>query len=91
MAEFTMPALGADMDEGTLQEWLVHAGDPVHKGDTVAVVETAKSTIEVECFETGKVGQLLVSPGTTVPVGTSRTWGPATPSGTRWEWTRSTS
>ncbi|MFE3651345.1 2-oxo acid dehydrogenase subunit E2 [Streptomyces sp. NPDC059152] len=70
MAEFTMPALGADMDEGTLQEWLVHAGDPVHKGDMVAVVETAKSTIEVECFETGKVGQLLVSPGTTVPVGT---------------------
>ncbi|MFE6691809.1 dihydrolipoamide acetyltransferase family protein [Streptomyces sp. NPDC057743] len=70
MADFTMPSLGADMDEGVLQEWLVHAGDLVHKGDPVAVVETAKSTIEVECFETGRVGQLLVSPGTTVPVGT---------------------
>lgn len=66
-----MPSLGADMDEGTLQEWLVQPGDQVHRGDPVAVVETAKSTIEVECFETGTVGQLLVEPGTTVPVGTA--------------------
>ncbi|MGW1159766.1 2-oxo acid dehydrogenase subunit E2 [Streptomyces sp. NPDC002513] len=70
MAEFTMPSLGADMDEGTLQEWLVQPGDPVHKGDPVAVVETAKSLIEVECFETGTMEELLVEPGTTVPVGT---------------------
>ncbi|MEU2158292.1 2-oxo acid dehydrogenase subunit E2 [Streptomyces sp. NPDC019396] len=69
MAEFTMPSLGADMDEGTLQEWLVQPGDQVRKGDPVAVVETAKSTIEVECFETGTMGKLLVEPGTTVPVG----------------------
>ncbi|MFI1731156.1 2-oxo acid dehydrogenase subunit E2 [Streptomyces acidicola] len=70
MAEFTMPSLGADMDEGTLLEWLVGPGDLVHKGDPVAVVETAKSTIEVECFETGTMANLLVEPGTTVPVGT---------------------
>ncbi|GHE49511.1 2-oxo acid dehydrogenase subunit E2 [Streptomyces capitiformicae] len=70
MAEFTMPSLGADMDEGTLLEWLVSPGDLVHKGDPVAVVETAKSTIEVECFETGTMTELLVEPGTTVPVGT---------------------
>ncbi|MGW7363501.1 dihydrolipoamide acetyltransferase family protein [Streptomyces sp. NPDC054841] len=70
MGEFTMPSLGADMDEGTLQEWLVQPGDPVRKGDPVAVVETAKSTIEVECFETGTMRKLLVEPGTTVPVGT---------------------
>ncbi|MGW3938785.1 dihydrolipoamide acetyltransferase family protein [Streptomyces phaeochromogenes] len=71
MAEFTMPSLGADMDEGTLQEWLVRPGDQVRKGDPVAVVETAKSTIEVECFATGTIGELLVEPGTTVPVGTA--------------------
>ncbi|MEU2429369.1 2-oxo acid dehydrogenase subunit E2 [Streptomyces sp. NPDC007861] len=71
MAEFTMPSLGADMDEGTLQEWLVQPGDPVRKGDPVAVVETAKSTIEVECFESGTMGRLLVEPGTAVPVGTA--------------------
>ncbi|MEV0173546.1 2-oxo acid dehydrogenase subunit E2 [Streptomyces sp. NPDC050803] len=69
MAEFTMPSLGADMDEGLLVEWLVHSGDKVSKGDVVAVVETDKAAIEVECFESGTVGKLLVEPGTRVPVG----------------------
>ncbi|WP_323137123.1 biotin/lipoyl-containing protein [Streptomyces sp. NBC_01764] len=58
------------MDEGVLQEWLVGPGDRVRKGDVVAVVETDKAAIEVECFESGTVGQLLVPPGTRVPVGT---------------------
>ncbi|WMX48430.1 2-oxo acid dehydrogenase subunit E2 [Streptomyces roseicoloratus] len=70
MAEFTMPSLGADMDEGTLSQWLVHPGDRVTRGDVVAVVETAKSAIEVECFDSGTVNELLVDEGTTVPVGT---------------------
>ncbi|MGW3141199.1 2-oxo acid dehydrogenase subunit E2 [Streptomyces sp. NPDC001139] len=70
MAEFTMPSLGADMDEGLLVEWLVSPGDPVTKGDVVAVVETDKAAIEVECFESGTVGSLLVEPGARVPVGT---------------------
>ncbi|MCX5126931.1 dihydrolipoamide acetyltransferase family protein [Streptomyces sp. NBC_00347] len=70
MAEFTMPSLGADMEEGTLVEWLVGPGDTVTKGDVVAVVETAKSTIEVECFDSGTISALLVEPGATVPVGT---------------------
>lgn len=69
MADFTMPSLGADMDEGTLQEWLVKPGDTVHKGDVVAVVDTSKANIEVESFVEGVVQQLLVEPGTTVPVG----------------------
>ncbi|KOT51370.1 MULTISPECIES: 2-oxo acid dehydrogenase subunit E2 [Streptomyces] len=70
MGDFTMPSLGADMEAGTLQEWLVAPGDTVNKGDPVAVVETAKSTIEVECFESGTVERLIVEPGTNVPVGT---------------------
>lgn len=65
-----MPALGADMTEGTLVEWLVGPGDRVRKGDIVAVVDTTKSAIEVECFESGTVDRLLVETGTTVPVGT---------------------
>lgn len=70
MADFTMPSLGADMDEGILQEWLVGPGDRVSRGDVVAVVETDKAAIEVECFESGTVGRLLVEAGTRVPVGT---------------------
>lgn len=71
MAAFTMPSLGADMEEGTLLEWLVHPGDTVHKGDIVAVVDTAKAAIEVETFIGGVVSELLVEPGTVVPVGAS--------------------
>ncbi|GAA0448614.1 2-oxo acid dehydrogenase subunit E2 [Streptomyces olivaceiscleroticus] len=69
MGEFRMPALGADMEQGTLTEWLVHPGDHVSKGDPVAVIETAKSDIEVECFEDGVVSALLAEPGTVLPVG----------------------
>ncbi|HQR26510.1 MAG TPA: E3 binding domain-containing protein, partial [Nocardioides sp.] len=69
MTDFTMPSLGADMDEGTLLEWLVSPGQSVHKGDIVAIVDTAKAAVEVEVFTDGVVEQLLVPVGTTVPVG----------------------
>ena len=32
-----MPSLGADMEAGTLVEWLVKPGDHVDRGDIVAV------------------------------------------------------
>ncbi|CAN3127445.1 Dihydrolipoamide acetyltransferase component of pyruvate dehydrogenase complex [Mycobacterium sp. smrl_JER01] len=65
-----MPALGADMDEGTLNEWLVKPGDSVTRGQVVAVVETTKAAVEVECWQDGTVGELLVPVGQTVSVGT---------------------
>jgi len=68
--KFTMPSLGADMDAGTLVEWLVHEGDTVHRGDPMAVVDTDKSAIEVESFDEGVVESFLVEPGTRVAVGT---------------------
>ena len=70
MPEFRMPSLGADMDAGTLLEWLVKPGDPVHRGDVIAVVDTDKAAIEVECFDDGVIEQLIVEPGQKVPVGT---------------------
>jgi pyruvate dehydrogenase E2 component (dihydrolipoamide acetyltransferase) len=65
-----MPSLGADMESGTLVEWLKKTGDPIRRGDVVAVVETQKGAIEVEIFVNGVMGAQLVSLGTTVPVGT---------------------
>jgi len=70
MGDFLMPSLGADMDSGTVLEWRVRPGDTVHRGDIVAVVDTDKSTIDVEVFEDGVITELLVEPGTEVPVGT---------------------
>ncbi|MCX2932808.1 dihydrolipoamide acetyltransferase family protein [Mycobacterium sp. CVI_P3] len=70
MIEFTMPALGADMDEGTLDEWLVKPGDTISRGQIVAVVETTKAAVEIECWHDGVVAELLVPVGQTVAVGT---------------------
>ena len=70
MGEFTMPSLGADMEAGTVVKWLVKPGDEVHRGDIVAVVETEKSTVDVEIFESGVIDTLVVGEGERVPVGT---------------------
>ena len=70
MIEFRMPSLGADMEAGTLTEWLVKPGDHVKRGDIVAVVETQKGAIEIEIFEPGLIEQFLVDVGAKVPVGT---------------------
>jgi pyruvate dehydrogenase E2 component (dihydrolipoamide acetyltransferase) len=70
MGLFRMPSLGADMEAGTLAEWLVKPGDKVKRGQVVAVVETQKGAIEVECFEEGTVEELLLAPGAKVPVET---------------------
>lgn len=65
-----MPSLGADMVAGTLVEWRVQPGDEVERGDIVAVVDTEKSAIEVEVYQSGVVDELLVDEGAHVPVGT---------------------
>ena len=70
MSEFVMPSLGADMEAGTLVEWLKKPGDAVRRGDVVAVVDTQKGAIEIEIFETGVLDRILVQPGEQVPVGT---------------------
>lgn len=70
MREFDLPSLGADMDKGTLIEWRVQPGDSVKRGQVVALVDTTKAAIEVECWEEGTVDELLVQPDTEMPVGT---------------------
>ena len=69
-ALYRMPSLGSDMEAGTLIEWVKQPGERLAKGDVIAVVETQKGAIEVEVFQDGVMGRLLVEPGQTVPVGT---------------------
>ena len=64
-----MPALGADMTEGTMLEWHVAPGDAVHRGDIVATIDTSKSEMDIEVFEDGVVEELYAQPGAVVPVG----------------------
>jgi len=70
MAEFVMPALGADMSIGTLLKWLKQPGETVARGDIIAVVHTDKADVEVEVFTGGVLERVLVDPGAEVPVGT---------------------
>ena len=70
MVDFRMPSLGADMEAGTLVEWLVKPGDWVKRGDIVAVVETQKGAIEIETFQPGQIEKILVDLNSKVPVGT---------------------
>ena len=70
MSEFKMPSLGADMEAGTLVEWMKQPGDPVERGEVIAAVETQKGAIEIEVFETGILEKILVDVGQQVPVGT---------------------
>ncbi len=68
--EYTLPSLGADMDEGRVIEWRVAQGDTVHRGDLVAVVETEKSDIDIEIWHDGIIDEFLVDVGQLVDVGT---------------------
>ena len=70
MIEFKLPSLGADMDEGTLLEWKVGVGDAVKKGQVIAIVNTAKAAVDVECWQPGTVDALLAEVGQKIPVGT---------------------
>ncbi len=69
MVDFKMPSLGADMVEGTLSAWVVKVGDHVKRGDLICEVETNKGSIDVEVWNDGVITELLVEPGTKVPVG----------------------
>ena len=68
--EYTLPSLGADMDEGRVIEWRVEPGDTVRRGDLVAVVETEKSDIDIEIWHDGIIDEFLVDVGELVDVGT---------------------
>jgi pyruvate dehydrogenase E2 component (dihydrolipoamide acetyltransferase) len=70
MIEFCLPSLGSDMDKGTLLQWSVKPGDAVKKGDVIAVVDTTKAAIDVECWHDGTVAALLIEPGTEIAVNT---------------------
>lgn len=69
MIEFKMPSLGADMSAGKLVEWKKQPGDPVHRGDILADIETDKGVIAIEAFEEGVLDRILITPGQEAPVG----------------------
>ena len=69
MPDVLMPRLSDTMQEGLLSRWLKSEGDVVHRGDILAEIETDKATMELEAYDDGVLQRLLVTEGTTVPIG----------------------
>lgn len=63
-----MPKTGMAMEEGVIIEWRVKEGDKISKGDVVALIETDKSTMELESDYDGVILAILGKAGETVPV-----------------------
>lgn len=70
LEEFRLPDLGEGLTEAELVSWAVAVGDTVALNATIGEVETAKASVELPSPFAGVVRELLVQPGTTVPVGT---------------------
>jgi pyruvate dehydrogenase E2 component (dihydrolipoamide acetyltransferase) len=69
-----MPKTGMAMEEGVILEWRVAVGDAVERGDIVALIETDKSTMELESDYGGVILAILKQAGETVPVTEVMAW-----------------
>ncbi len=67
---YEMPRLGHLQETGTVVEWRKQPGQAVRKGEVLLVVETEKTTVEVEATFEGVFKRILVDVGVEVPVGT---------------------
>ena len=68
-AELSVPQLGEGLREVRIVEILRRAGDAVTRGEPIYVIETDKSTVELESPVDGTIERWTVSPGDVVPVG----------------------
>jgi len=68
-AELSVPQLGEGLREVRIVEILRRAGDAVARGEPIYVVETDKSTVELEAPFDGTIENWTVSPGDVVAVG----------------------
>lgn len=64
-----LPKMAVSMQEGTLVEWLVQSGDVVTAGQPLYVIETEKTSSEVESPFSGEI-TTLVTVGQSYKVGT---------------------
>lgn len=64
-----MPQLGESVTEGTVDRWLVKAGDHVEQYDSLAELTTDKVTSDLPSQLAGVIQEILVAEGETVAVG----------------------
>jgi pyruvate dehydrogenase E2 component (dihydrolipoamide acetyltransferase) len=69
-SKFLLPDVGEGLTEAEIVSWKVGPGDAVAVNQVLVEIETAKSLVELPSPFEGVVGELLVSEGQTVDVGT---------------------
>jgi pyruvate/2-oxoglutarate dehydrogenase complex dihydrolipoamide acyltransferase (E2) component len=67
--DVTMPNLGYEMEEGTVQRWLKQVGDAVERGEPIAEIETDKTTVEMEAIVSGRLAEVVVEEGASAALG----------------------
>jgi 2-oxoglutarate dehydrogenase E2 component (dihydrolipoamide succinyltransferase) len=67
--ELKIPAVGESITEVQISEWLKAEGDAVKKDESVAVIDSEKTTFELPAPEGGTLAKILHQAGETVNVG----------------------
>jgi 2-oxoglutarate dehydrogenase E2 component (dihydrolipoamide succinyltransferase) len=68
MADVIMPQMGESVAEGTVTKWLKNVGDSVERDEPLFEISTDKVDAEIPSPAAGVLREILVPPGTTVPV-----------------------
>jgi pyruvate/2-oxoglutarate dehydrogenase complex dihydrolipoamide acyltransferase (E2) component len=71
MPAIRVPQLGEGLREVRIVELLRRPGDVLRRGDTLYVVETDKSTVELESPDDGLLLEWRAAPGDIVPIGST--------------------
>ncbi|MGN6428385.1 dihydrolipoamide acetyltransferase family protein [uncultured Leifsonia sp.] len=69
-SQFLLPDVGEGLTEAEIVSWKVAPGEKVAVNQVIVEIETAKSLVELPSPFEGTVGELLVTEGQTVEVGT---------------------
>lgn len=70
LKRFILPDVGEGLTEAEISGWRVRPGEQVQVNQIIVDIETAKASVELPCPYDGVIGELLVSEGETVEVGT---------------------
>jgi pyruvate dehydrogenase E2 component (dihydrolipoamide acetyltransferase) len=69
MAEFKVPNLGENVEEGDIVKVMVREGDEIAADQSVMEIETGKAVVELPCPYAGRVTKVHVQEGAKVKVG----------------------
>jgi pyruvate dehydrogenase E2 component (dihydrolipoamide acetyltransferase) len=67
--EIVVPKLGVSVNEGTIIQWLKHEGETVRVGEPIFVVETEKTTVDIEANVSGTLLKIIHPEGVTLQAG----------------------